>query len=521
MRKLLIVVAGLAVVIPVAATIAVRALLSPDTIKSAVESQGSAWLGHAVTVATAKVEVFPRAGLELTGLRVDGPQPLSADEVKVGAGLRALLSRRVEDAAIHVKNGRIVLSAASPTPQPAATPPEPAGTSHAGSGGGFTIASVSAISFENIVVVGGGRTLRLDLDGALTGDQFAIKSLQARSGTTAFTAKGLVSSLKARDATLEVTSPLVDVSEVLDLMNAMMPSSSAPTSPASAPATNLGFGHIVVNAAVEKGTALGYEITHITTKLDLQNTTVTADPLNFDLYGGHYQSALTLDLAGGNIAMAHTATLAGSDLARLAALLGHPGVASGSLGFGAKLRGAGPDFAHAASGVAGVADVRLTKGSITGLNVVRQVFTLLGTPPPTTGQGERFDSLTGHVTLSGGAMSADNVAMHSPDFDLTGVVHVDPRGALSGRGRVTLSDAMTKEAQGKNKDLKLLFEDGRITLPATIAGTFAAPTVLPDVGDLLSRAARNEMNKQVNKATHQATDQLQKSLGGLFKKPKP
>ena len=519
MRKLLIAVAVLAVVIPLAATFAVRALLSPDSIKRAVESQGSAWLGRPVTVASAKAQVFPRIGLELTGLRVEGPGTLSADEVRVGASLRALLSRRVEEASIHVKNGRITLgngtAAAPPAPAPA-----PAATSPATSDSGFTIASVNAITFDNVLIVGGGRTLRLDLDGALNGDQFTIRSLQAHSGTTSFTARGSVTSVKQRDATLDVTSPLVDVSEVMDLMNGLVPQEAAPagSAPGSAPARP-GFGHVVINATIDKGTALGYEITKVATKLDLQGTTVTADPLNFDLYGGHYQSALTLDLAGGKVAMAHTATLAGSDLARLASLLGHPGVATGSLGFGAKLHGAGADFAHATSGVAGAADVRLTKGTITGLNVVRQVFTVLGTPAPATGQGEKFDSLTGHVTLDGGTMSADNVVLHSPDFDLTGAVHVDPRGALSGRARVTLSDAMTKQAQGTNKDLKLLFENGRITLPATIAGTLAAPSVVPDVGDLLSRAARNEVNKEVNKAKLRATDQLQKSLGGLFKKP--
>ena len=519
MRKLLIVVAVLAVIIPVAATLAVRALLSPDSIKSAIESQGTAWLGRTVTVATAKVQVFPRAGLALTGLRIEGPRTLTADEVRVGASLRALLSRRVEEADIHVKNGRITLPAAGASPPaPPVTNPPPADTTSAGGDGSFTIASVNVISFENMLVVAGGRTLRLDLDGALTGDQFAIRSLQAHSGTTSFTAKGAVTSVKSRDATLEVTSPLVDVSEVLDLMNAFVPP-AAPASPVPTTAsTTPGFGHLVVNATVDKGTALGYEISRVTTKLDLQGTTVTADPLNFDLYGGHYQSALTLDLADGRVAMTHTATLAGSDLARLASLLGHPGVATGSLGFGAKLRGAGQDFAHAASSVAGVADIRLTKGTITGLNVVRQVFTILGTPAPATGQRERFDSLTGHLTLAGGAMSADNVDMHSPDFDLTGTVHVDPRGVLSGRAKVTLSDAMTRQAQGTNKDLKLLFENGKITLPATISGTLAAPSVLPDAGDLLSRAARNEMNLQINKAKLQASDQLQKSLGGLFKR---
>ena len=98
---------------------------------------------------------------------------------------------------------------------------------------------------------------------------------------------------------------------------------------------------------------------------------------------------------------------------------------------------------------------------------MRQTFQLLGTAPPPNA-GDQFDSLTAQLALAGGAMSADNLVLHSPDFDLKGQARVSPDGALSGDAQMTLSDALSKEAQSRNRDLKLLFEDGRITVPATL-----------------------------------------------------
>ena len=124
--------------------------------------------------------------------------------------------------------------------------------------------------------------------------------------------------------------------------------------------------------------------------------------------------------------------------------------------------------------------------------------------------------MTARLTLAGGAMTADDVVMHAPDFDLRGHVRVASNNALGGQAQVTLSDALSKEAQGKNKDLKLMFEDGRIALPVALSGTLLQPSVTPDMGTLLARAAQNKMRAELNKATNKAAGDL---LNRLFKKP--
>jgi len=124
--------------------------------------------------------------------------------------------------------------------------------------------------------------------------------------------------------------------------------------------------------------------------------------------------------------------------------------------------------------------------------------------------------LTAKLALAGGAMTADDVVMHAPDFDLRGQARVAPNNALGGQAQVTLSEALSKEAQSKNKDLKLMFEDGRIALPVALSGTLLQPSVTPDMGNLLARAAQNKMKAEINKATGKVGSDL---LNKLFKKP--
>jgi uncharacterized protein involved in outer membrane biogenesis len=526
MRKLIIAVVVL-LVIGGALALAIRSLLSPEMLRSTIEAQAAAALERPVHIGAARAQVFPSPRITLSSVSIGGQQVLTAEQIIVGAGLKALFKRRIEEAVVRVRNGRIALDAAAtsvsgsaastarPAPRPQPTAPKPSGGGGTAAPpssppGGFTIASVSEIKFENVVVAGGGKELRLDMDGSLNGDALDVRRLVAKSGQTELTAKGALTSIERVDGTFDVSSPFVNADEVLAILAALFPPD--PTARGTAGLANAdpeGFqvGHITATAVVEKGQALGYEVSKLTAALDLQGTILKADKLAFDLYGGHYDSTLALDLASNKTTLDHHVRLVGANVAQLAALFGHAGLATGTLGMSMQVRGTGRDFAAAAAGINGTAGVTLTKGSLKGLDVVRQTFQLLGTAPPPNA-GNRFDSLTAQLALAGGAMSADNLVLHSPDFDLKGKARVSPGGALSGEAQMTLSDALSKEAQSRNRDLKLLFEDGRITVPATLSGTLQQPTVMPDLESALKRAARNKVKSE-----------LQKGLERLFKRP--
>ena len=524
MRVRKLVIAALVVLaLGVAAALVLRALLDPQMLARTIETQAAAWLERPVHIGAARAHIFPTPRITLTAVAVDGPQALVADEVIVGAGLKALYQRRVEDAVVRVRNGRITLNASVPTGPSAVSPgagtstPVPASGAASSSEGGFTIASVGEIRFENVTVTGGGRTLRLDFDGSLNGDTLDVRRLSASSGETSIDGKGAVTSLQRRDGTFDLTSKLLNVDDVLALLAALapqIPSSSRAARPGAGDTKGFGFGHIIARASVDKARALGYQIDHLTTSIDLQGTTLTANPLRFELYGGRYESTLALDLVANRTVLDHKATLTGANVATLAKLLGHAGVASGSLNLTMHVRGAGTGLAAAAHAAQGAANVNLLNGTLEGLDVVRQTFVVLGTAAPPN-VGKRFDSLSAKLTLAAGAMTADEVLMHAPDFDLRGHARVASTNALSGQAQVTLSDALSKEAQTRNKDLKLMFEEGRIALPVSLSGTLLQPVVTPDMGNLLARAAQNKMKAEINKATNKASSDL---LNKLFKK---
>lgn len=73
--------------------------LSGDGSRAALERQATAWLGQPVHVAAARVAFLPRVAIRLDGVSIGEPVRVTLSEVAVSTGLRALLKRRIADAA--------------------------------------------------------------------------------------------------------------------------------------------------------------------------------------------------------------------------------------------------------------------------------------------------------------------------------------------------------------------------------------------------------------------------------------
>jgi uncharacterized protein involved in outer membrane biogenesis len=85
-------------------------------LRSTIASQMASALERPVQIGSARAQVFPSPRITLSNVAIGGPQVLTAEQIIVGAGLRALFQRRVEDAVIRVRNGRIALDAGLTTP---------------------------------------------------------------------------------------------------------------------------------------------------------------------------------------------------------------------------------------------------------------------------------------------------------------------------------------------------------------------------------------------------------------------
>src|SRR5512144_435537 len=145
MKRFLVALLIIIVVLIVAAAVAVRVILGSDRVRAAVEAQASAALGQPVRVGAATAHIFPDVGLELRDVSVEGTTT-ALTSVSVQTGLRALLSRRVDNARVRVADSRIEVPwlltlmatlARAPAPPPGSSP-------------AFTIVSVRAIELRRI-----------------------------------------------------------------------------------------------------------------------------------------------------------------------------------------------------------------------------------------------------------------------------------------------------------------------------------------------------------------------------------
>jgi len=101
------------------------------------------------------------------------------------------------------------------------------------------------------------------------------------------------------------------------------------------------------------------------------------------------------------------------------------------------------------------------------------------------------------VAVVGGrrTLTSDDVSLASRDFDVKGRSTLQlTTGALDARGNVTLSPELTAQA---GTDLRRYAQqDGRVIVPAIVAGTIGQPQVTVDVQAAAARALQNELQRR-------------------------
>jgi hypothetical protein len=142
--------------------------------------------------------------------------------------------------------------------------------------------------------------------------------------------------------------------------------------------------------------------------------------------------------------------------------------------------------------------------------MVRSIVLAFGKPSgvPPEGAGTAFRSLGGKFALANATLTSDNLTLASRDFDMhgRGSFRLD-NGAVDARGDVVLSPELT--AQSGTDLRRYAQENGRVIVPATVAGRLDAPSVSIDVVAAGRRAIGNELKRRMSDL-----------LGGLFKKKK-
>ena len=483
LRRLIIGLLALVVVVLLAAAGALYWLLSGDAIRQALESQASSWLGEPVHIEAAHAQLWPRVGIDVTGVRVGDPARLTLSRAALSAPLRPLLSRRIEDADITVSRSRIDM------PLPFSMP---SFESHAPAGGApaIQLVSIRSIALRDVVLASRGRMITVDAaDSSLIGSELSLQRFTATSGRTQLDATGVVTLDPRVDARLRVTANRLDVDDLLALANAF-----APPGPASAQ-SRLPV-RIAARISAERATVGALEARAFATDLEVDGDTVTLSPVSLELFGGRYEGSINARL-GRTITTAVRARLADIDVAQLAGFGGAPGAITGRLTAAGSFNGAGADFAAALGAARGTATASIVNGTIQHLDLVRTVVLFFGRPAPGAApSSDRFDRIDARIILAQQIVRAEALSLHSADADIVGTGTLDLRSeALDGAFDLSLSEELSKQA---GTDLfRYTHEGNRIVLPARLGGSVGSPHLSIDAAAAVKRGLKNEIQQRL------------------------
>ena len=252
-------------------------------------------------------------------------------------------------------------------------------------------------------------------------------------------------------------------------------------------------------------------------RVRITSQAITLDPVGFGVFGGRYDGALTLTPGRAAPGLTARAKLAGVDVAAATAFAGTPNAITGRLSGRLEATARGIDAASVINSARGTARVDIVDGIVRNLGLLNSIVVATSMRSGSAGslaggsKDEPFSRLGATLAIANGAVSTNDLLFESKDLSLSAGGAVQLQAAtVNLKGRVQLSEALSQQA---GRDLvRYTQEQGRVTLPATIAGPSDALRVNIDVGDVAARAIRNA-------ATEKAQQLLKgKGLSGLFKR---
>ena len=499
MRKLLIAVLALLVLLA-GGYYLLQWLLVSDVMRAELERQLSTYLQQPVTIKSARAAIFPRVALALDSVVVGAQQSISLGEVRIVTGLRPLLSRRVEQAEIRVRNGRLTL------PLPFTLTPD-VGPAVSGPAA-VALISIQSIELRGITFVSGGQEWQVDADSAVNGDRLDVSELTASGPTTKLRATGALTSIRGLKGEFTAQAEPLGVDELLafgsGLSRGPTPGGSAPAAAAPTPI------NLTITLTAPTGRMAGYDFRGLTTTATISPAGLALAPLKVSSFGGNFAGRLDVDTSRATPAMRLAGRVDSLDVPTVLQAAGSQGGITGTLGGTVTLSASGTETQALLRSARGSVAAAIVNGTMPGLDLVRPIVLAFGKPSgaPPAASGSTFTRLGGNFALADGALTSDDLMMASRDFDLAGrgAVHL-ASGALSARTSIVLSPELTSQA---GVDLRRYAqENGRVVVPATLSGTLQQPSVSLDVAAAAQRALTNELQRRSRSL-----------LDGLFQKKK-
>jgi hypothetical protein len=488
MRKILIIAAATIVVLVLVTTLGLYWFFSGDGMRRALEQQATVRLGQPVRIHAARGQIFPRPGIELSGVEVGDPVSLTLSRVELSTDLTALLNRRIEDATMVISESTIQM------PLPFALPSGSSSSIDAAAArDGIELVSIREIAFRDVRIRSRGREVRISADSSLDGDFLTLERFDVESGSTSLAIEGEADLEPRVDAKLHAKANKLDLDELLALADAFTPEPSKSTNPSSSSPPARRFS---VQIDAETATAAHVQVANFAASMEVDGERVALTPMTFSLFGGSYQGSLKGTL-GDTMSLTLQSQLENLDVAQLAAFGGSPDTVTGTLTASGTFNIQGADMAAALAGANGKGSASIVKGTIKRLDLVRTVVLFFGRPASDTAAAtDEFERIDASFSLAGRVVRADAFSMHSRDADIAGSGTLTlESGALEGTFDMTLSEELSAQA---GTDLARFTREGnRIVLPARLGGTLEHPSLTINSLAAIRRGLQNEIERQL------------------------
>lgn len=494
MKRFVLVVACLLVTAGVVAYVWARAALSGEAVRAGVERQLSHALAQPVTIRAARAAIWPRVTLRLDDVAIGNPATITIRQLDVGADLRALISRRIEHGSLRAAGARITLPLPALTLSPIDTPTGEQGPPP------VKIVSIDAITLDDVEIVSGGRSLRGDVDVMPTGAGLEVNKVTLRADQTELRVYGTIANLTGPTGSLTVKAPGLNLLEVVAFV-----SDFARGAGISAPGGQRGVDKSPMNLQIEvdagrtvAGTLVLDQLKGVAT---VTPAAIALNPVTFGVFGGAYTGTLRLTL-GSSPAYSLNAALKNVDVAKAMAFAGSPNTMTGQLNGSVALSGRGAAAEAVVRSARGTARLDVTDGTLAGLDLVRAIVVATSGRSDSPGlkalreRGgpEPFSRLGGSFTIAENVARTSDLRLESKDVLLAGAgdIHL-LETAVAMKGVVQLSPELSKQA---GPDLvRYASQDGKVTLPVTVAGPAGQFTVTPDLGETARRAISKELSE--------------------------
>lgn len=512
-KKLVLGVIALLLVAGVGGYFWAGSVLGTDAVRNALADQLSKALGQPVKVDGVKATIYPRVTVSLTGVTIGKAGEITVRALDVGTDFGALLSRRIERAALHVNGAKVQL------PLPELALGSGASEPSASGGSAVELVSVDEVVLSGIELVSRGRTLTGDIELVPHGaEAVTIRKVALTADRAHIDATGEITNINGPVGTMDIKAGSLDLDQLLLFASDFMEGSGAAPAAGgtSAPAAGASTTDLTVTLAADRATMAGVSLDAVKGTAHLKGDDVTVEPMVFNLFGGSYEGRL-----GANIGTSPTfswkANLKNLDMAAVTAFAGSPGIMTGRLGANIDLTGTGIDAVTAMKTARGTATLAVQNGTVKNLALVRSAVAATSLNPQAViaaSQGqpvdEPFTELGGSLAIANGTASTPNLHFVSKDIrlDAGGALKLDGSG-VNLQGAVQLSDALTQQANPAI--VRVLQQDGKITLPAIVRGTAQKYQIEIDTASIAKSAATNE-------AKTQATQAVRKGLGGLLRR---